>query len=369
MNRNTIRVLMISARADFGGGPEHVYRLLESLKEKAELFAAIPEDIPYYERICGLIGKEHVVAIPHRRFSFIYLLKIISFIFKKKINVVHSHGKGAGVYSRPAAFFTFSYCVHSFHGIHTGKYSRPAALLYRLYERLLSLITNQFIATGDGERNEALKAGLAPRKKISLVHNGVVIPGIQAAFPTGGEFNIITVTRFDEAKNPGLILPILQSLRGHYPDKKVKLIIVGSGPGSQETASDISLAGLNDMVEFTGSLSSVTDVYLRSFCYLSTSKMEGLPLSVLEALSFGLPCVVTDVPGNNDLIKPGLNGFLYGLHDPSQAADNIARLMTDENLWNIYSKNAATMIQQHYSTEQMGEKVLALYASLTGSAH
>ncbi len=367
MSLTPLSVLMISSRADYGGGPEHVFRLMESLSSRVKLFAAIPEDIPYYERICTLIGRDRVLIIPHRRFSLKYFYKLILFILKKNIIIVHSHGKGAGVYSRPAAFFTLSHCIHSFHGVHTDKYSRFGAYLYAAYERVLSLMTRHFITTGDGERREALKARLAPARKITLIHNGVAVPKVKANFPSAGVFNIVTITRFDEAKNPALIVPVLTALKNNHPDHKVKLIVVGDGPGREEIEADISLAGLRAMAEFTGVTDNVLDVYLRSFCYLSTSKMEGLPLSVLEALSFGLPCVVTDVPGNNDLIKPGINGFLYGLNEPSQAARDIIRLMTDDNLWHIYSRNAAEMIEQHFSTEQMSDKVLTLYKKTAGS--
>lgn len=369
MSSAPLNVLMISVRADYGGGPEHVFRLMESLGSRVNLFAAIPEDVPYYERISGLIRKEKILIIPHRRFSLFYLLKIIFYILKKNITIVHSHGKGAGVYSRPAAFFTLSYCIHSFHGVHTEKYSSLGRVLYSAYERLLSLVTHHFIATGDGERNEAIKAWLAPMRKITLIHNGVAVPRVRTKYPSDGVFTILTITRFDEAKNPALIVEVMSSLKNHHPEKQFRLIVVGDGEGREITETDIALAGLREITEFTGVIDNVSDVYLRSFCYLSTSKMEGLPLSVLEAMSFGLPCVVTDVPGNNDLIKPGENGFLYALNDPSQAAQDIIRLMTDENLWHIYSRNAAEMIIHNYSTEQMSDKVLALYHKTTGSTH
>lgn len=369
MSTHPLSVMMISARADYGGGPEHVFRLMESLGNRVKLFAAIPKDVPYYDRISGLIGKDRIVTIPHRRFSIFNLFKIIFFILRKNITVVHSHGKGAGVYSRPAAFFTLSYCIHSFHGIHTDKYSLPGRILYSLFERTLSFMTHHYIATGEGERHEAIKAWLAPLKKISLIHNGVVVPGAKAVYPSDGVFTIVTVTRFDEAKNPSLIAPVMAAIRKSHPEQKYKLIIVGDGPEREETEADISYHCVQEMTEFTGVINNVSDVYLRSFCYLSTSKMEGLPLSVLEALSYGLPCVVTNVPGNNDLIKPGFNGFLYGLHDPSQAARDIIRLMTDENLWHIYSHNAAEMIEHHYSTEQMSGKALALYHKTAEMSH
>jgi len=113
-----IKILHISSRADFGGGPEHLFQLLKSAKNKMDVFAACPNDFPYYEKYRELLGKDKIIIIPHRKFSPSVFVKLISFITGNGINIVHSHGKGAGIYSRLLYLFTNIKVVHTFHGLH-----------------------------------------------------------------------------------------------------------------------------------------------------------------------------------------------------------------------------------------------------------
>jgi hypothetical protein len=64
MNNNLKNILIITARADFGGGPEHVYRLLKLLHKDVNFFVACPKDYPYWERYSDIIGREKPFANP-----------------------------------------------------------------------------------------------------------------------------------------------------------------------------------------------------------------------------------------------------------------------------------------------------------------
>ena len=363
----TISVLMISSRADYGGGPEHVYRLIQNLKGRCRIYAAIPNDKPYFGKISRLIGTASTLTIPHRKFSAAALSAMVTFIKKNNIRIVHSHGKGAGTYSRLAAFLTGAKCVHTFHGIHTEKYNASGSLGYRMYEKISSFFTHSFIATGDGELARIKKFGFAPLNKITLIKNGVNIPERFAGFPESNGINLLTITRNDPVKNPALLIPILKELTGLLPNHKIMLNIVGHGFEDGGLASLFDAAGLSQNYTLLPPLPELTDVFLSSFCYLSTSKMEGLPLSVLEAQSYGLPCVVTDVPGNADIVTNKVNGYLFRPENPEDAARAIAGLTADRELWNLLSENSKNYIKQNFSVQKMADSVYTLYASLTGT--
>lgn len=361
-----ISVLMVSSRADYGGGPEHVYRLMQNLNGRCRIYAAIPNDEPYFGKISRLLGSAAVLTIPHRKFSASVLSAMITFIKKNNIRIIHSHGKGAGTYSRLAAFLTGAKCVHTFHGIHTEKYNAPGSLGYRMYEKISSFFTHSFIATGDGELDRIKKFGFAPPNKITLIKNGVNIPERFTGFPEGNEINLLTITRNDPVKNPALLIPIVKELTGLLPNHRVKLSIVGHGFEDGGLASMFDAAGLSQNYTLLPPLPELTDVFLSSFCYLSTSKMEGLPLSVLEAQSYGLPCVVSDVPGNADIVTNTVNGYLFRTENPEDAARAIADLAGNRELWELLSENSKSYIKQNFSVQKMADSVYTLYASLTG---
>lgn len=357
---------MISSRADYGGGPEHLYRLIQNLHHVCDIYATIPEDEPYFGKISGHIGISKVIKIPHRKFSINALHSIIGFIRQNNIDIVHSHGKGAGTYSRAASFFTGTKCVHSFHGIHTDKYRSLGSSLYIIYEKLSSYFTDAFIATGVGEKSRIQELGLAPSNKVVLIKNGVFIPEKTASFPDSETMNILTITRNDPAKNPELLIPILSKLVELNPVRTPILTIVGHGFTDGTLENSFSAAGLSKNYRLIASLPDLEDVFLNTFCYLSTSKMEGLPLSVLEAQSYGIPCIVSDVPGNSDIIQQGVNGAVYPLNSPEEAAKSIFELSRDENQWKLLSENSRKYISDNFNVRQMADSVFKLYTHLKG---
>ena len=79
---------------------------------------------------------------------------------------------------------------------------------------------------------------------------------------------------------------------------------------------------------FLGYRNDIPKLLKISNCYISLSKREGLPRSLMEATAAGLPCIVSDIRGNNDLIKNGINGFL--VNDSNECAEKINQLIHDE---------------------------------------
>ena len=140
------KILMISVRADYGGGPEHVFQLVRNISTQFDVYVALPCDKPYWGKFSRLLGSDKLIKIPHRRFSITELFKMLLFIKDNDIKVIHSHGKGAGLYSRLLKLIAPSSTkvIHSFHGVGIGEYSFLPRRLYIIYERLFSYLTNFF---------------------------------------------------------------------------------------------------------------------------------------------------------------------------------------------------------------------------------
>ncbi len=355
-----LRILMISARADFGGGPEHLYRLISLLADKHDIFAAIPDEKPYYELIAGIIGKERIFILPHRKFTLSHLTGLRKFIVTNKITVIHSHGKGAGTYSRPLRLLTCAAIVHSYHGIHIDKYGAAGSKLFIMLDRIFAALTNQFIAA-PGEYEEAKRRKLANPSKINIISNGVIIPDTAVNYCDGGVFNVLHITRFDEAKNPFLLPDIGSSLMKLTQPGKVIINVVGDGPEKPELIRMIDERGAAGFFRFHEPTSRISEYYLHSHCYLSTSKKEGMPLSVIESMSYGIPCVVTNVTGNNDLISEGINGFLYELTDPQKAAEKITELSSDFELWENLSAGGRNLARSRFNFSDKALEIEAVY--------
>ena len=176
MSDNSLRVLHITSRSDFGGGPEHLYQQILLQKSEINLFVAAPKQYPYFNKFRDITGEKNICRIDDRSFSIFDLIKLKNFVRKNKINLIHSHGKGAGLYSRLLTFFLGIKTIHTLHGFHYEDYSYFLRKLYFLYEILMSKITAKIICVSQNEKNILLKKRICGENKITVITNGVCIP-------------------------------------------------------------------------------------------------------------------------------------------------------------------------------------------------
>ncbi len=115
-----LSILHITSRSDYGGGPEHIRQLIKRLSPSFNFFVACPEDGQYHS---AFETYARCVPIPERKFSLSRLYALYRFIGDNGIDIIHSHGKGAGAYSRPLGLMTGRPVVHTFHGFHYGHLS------------------------------------------------------------------------------------------------------------------------------------------------------------------------------------------------------------------------------------------------------
>ncbi|WP_425058548.1 UDP-N-acetylglucosamine--peptide N-acetylglucosaminyltransferase GtfA subunit [Sporomusa carbonis] len=361
-----MNVLMISVRADYGGGPEHVFRLMQQIGNDVCLFVACPREYPYWERYCALVGVNNMIEIPHRKFSIASLWGLIRFVVSKEIDLVHSHGKGAGLYSRLISILMSKPCVHTFHGIHVGKYNSITRLIYLAYERLFSYMTNRLIAVSEGEAEIIRDYGICSNKKLKVIPNGVNIPdGVK--LPDKKEkrvFHIISVSRFDYQKNSQLAILIMKKLFEYYPMLSVQLDFIGTGEGEKELHRKISEEMPKLPIYFQGAVINPEEYYSRADCYLSTSRWEGMPLAVLEAMAWGLPVIATNVVGNKDIVRHGYNGFLFEVDQPEVAVQQIFTLMSDRALYRQFSEQARNLTTEQFSAAKMAERTYNVYCDV-----
>jgi glycosyltransferase involved in cell wall biosynthesis len=357
------RILYISARADYGGGPQHILLLISKLKEKLDIFVACPSDPPYWDLYNSELGPDKMFEIPHRSFSLTALLGLADFIRINRIDIVHSHGRGAGVYSRSLKLLCRRLkIIHTFHGIHYEQKRVWSKYFYILSEMLLARYTDYFICVSRGERADALRLHLCKQQSTLMIHNGIdVAPDLPcSSLPptTAGMFIVLHISRFDHFKNSGLIIEIADYMKRH--DSRILFCLIGDGP-EKNRLEELSRARGLENVLFLGFQPQASSYLQCANIYLSTSTKEGLPLSLLESLSAGIPIVASDIPGHDEIVFPGDNGFLFPINSPDIAANYLLRLKSDPALWERMSKNALGTYHNYFRTESMLEKLVALY--------
>ncbi len=327
------KILLLSLRADHGGGPKHVDLLINNLSSDMEIFLACPKDKPYYNMWSESKKVKDIFALPHRKFSVKKLLGLNKFIKDNDIEIVHSHGKGAGIYSRMLKILNPRLkIVHTLHGVHIGEYGFLKKSVYIFLERFLTLFTDKFINVSNSENSLCLKLRLFKKSKCEIVYNGIKAllkdDHAKIKFNLSGKRVVTTISRFDYQKNMSLAYEIAQNFKDN-PD----IVFLWLGDGDDRVKFEFMAQKDGANIIFTGFTDEVPAYLSTTDIYLSTSRWEGLPYALIEAQSLGIPIVATNVVGNNEVVENGKSGFLF--ESAQQACRDIEILLNDEK---IYSK-------------------------------
>ena len=144
--------------------------------------------------------------------------------------------------------------------------------------------------------------------------------------------------------------------------KDVHFVVAGNGD-IEKIQEILREKGCNQLVTFTGWIGpeQKKERMLKARVYLLPLYNEGLPMSVLEAMSYGLPIVSTIVGGIPELVQPGENGFLYQPGDSDVLADGIIKLLQDQNSAMEISRKNKKKIEKEYSLDVFALKLDIIY--------
>lgn len=361
------RVLLITGRADIGGGPEHVLQLVDGLAGRCQLFVACPQEAPYWDRYTARVGHARMLAIPRRRLSLAALWALRRFVGGHHIELIHSHGSAASAYSRPVGALSGVPVVHTHHGLFFV--SRPGGLKRRLrllIEKLLEKMTALSIFVSDGDQTLARSAGFG-RGVSRMIRNGVAVPSeIKTTDRVDAPLRIVTVNNYSEAKNPELLLAIIGKLATR-DEAAVEVHVYGDGDGRAAFESRLRAAGHDRFVRVHGAVPGLREQLPTHDVFLSCSRWEGLPYAVLEAMAAGLPAVLSRVPGHDEILAHGLAHGLhdcgYALDDPAEAVDRLLAFRTQDSR-QLAGARAQAVVRHHFGAGEMLDRTWAAYCDV-----
>lgn len=265
--------------------------------------------------------------------------QLCQIIRENRVDYIHCNTPVGGILGRLAGkrcrVKKVLYQAHGFH-FYKGAPKRNWILYYPA-ERLLARFTDAIIVINREDHETA--------KKFRLRNNGKIyyVPGVGIDLE---EFNgseehrnskrrelgfsdddlvIISVGELNRNKNTSVIISALGILK----DPHIHYIICGVGDEKKKLQSLARESGLEDNIHFLGYRSDVMELYAASDIFVMPSFREGLSRSVMEAMASGLPCIVSRIRGNVDLVQEGKGGFLCAPDSPEEFADAIRKCDTD----------------------------------------
>ena len=176
--------------------------------------------------------------------------------------------------------------------------------------------------------------------------------------PTG-ELRFISVGRLEPRKNQILALRAMPEVLKSIPN--AKLVLLGDGEDRQMLERKTDALGVRDAVVFAGNQSRPEDFLAEADVYLITSHMEGLPLSVLEAMAAGLPVIATNVGGMGDIVKD--NGVLIADDDLQALTKEMVRFARDPELRQRCGEASRELVKA-YDARACAESYRAIYNAI-----
>lgn len=239
---------------------------------------------------------------------------------------------------------------------------RGKRLLGRLAYRTLLKHTSGYIANSREIVDDLLAHGVPP-ERIFAVPNGVEIPDIGSGDVSGptdgpGPGQYVYLGRLGPEKRIDLMLNGF----ARFSDSSARLTIVGEGECRTRLERLASELGLQGRVVFPGRTDDVSKYLSWTHFYLSTSASEGMSNALLEAMSFGVVPLVSEVSGAKDIVDHGRSGFLF---EPDDLDDFVAKLelmrRTTATSYRAMSDAARASIRQHFGIERIANQHLHIY--------
>lgn len=273
----------------------------------------------------------------------------------KKINgidVIHLHSSKAGFLGRIVSFLLGEsnktiYTPHAISFLRLDVNPKKRKIFIWM-EKFASFFGGKIVACSQSEKEAIEEQGI---KIVTFINNGIKPLKIEKKVNTSDKITIISVGRLSIQKNPKLFNDIALEF---IDNPNIQFIWCGDGELKSElTSPNIKCTGWIERKELENYLANA-DIYL------STSLWEGLPLSVLEAMSIGLPVVLSDCVGNRDLVEN--NGFLY--NNKMEAIKNINELLKDKMLINKKGHNSKIIVKNKFNIRNMAIAYLKIYIEM-----
>lgn len=285
------------------------------------------------------------------------------------IDIIHCHQYTPWVYGVLAAAGLKTKVIFTEHG---RFYPDFGTWKRKLINPVLAWLTDATTAI-----SSATKQALVTHENLSARNIEVIYNGIKAVEPVPeetqqalkAELGIAasqtvfgTIARFDPIKNHLMMLRAFKDVLD--AGKDAKLVIVGDGEMRADIETLIKELGISDHVVLTGyqpqpaRYLSIMDIFLLS------SFSEGTSMTLLEAMSLGKPCVVTDAGGNAEVITNNEIGLVVANNDKSAFAKAMLQLNSDNALYNQFSVAAHLRFEKNFSVESMCTAFQAIYKRL-----
>ena len=308
-----------------------------------------------------------VCVIPEARLAFPRIARAALRALKgRPADILHSHRYKEHFLGAAIAAVRGSRLVATVHGLpEPARIRRPGfAIQNRVADRLLRHRFDAIVAVSDALRRSLIDQRGLPSSSVRVVPNGIPIVDRQIVqLPRPDVRHIGSVGRLVPVKRFDLFLDVAAAIHRVYP--QVKFSILGSGPDEALLKEKAAALGLSDHFSIEPLVQEPWRYYGSLDLYLNTSESEGLPLSILEAMTMRVPVIASAVGGIPEVISDGVDGFLVRSSSPGDYATRCLQLIADGGQREHVGSRGRERVIAAYSASGMAARYCEMYGKLT----
>ncbi len=380
-----MKVMRIITRLNIGGPALHATLLNEGLEHDGIQSLLVTGKVGKEEGDMSYLLSEKGRApriVPeltreiHPLLDVVCLWKLFQMMRRERPDIVHTHMAKAGTLGRLAATFArVPVRVHTFHGhVFQGYFRSCATRFFLTVERFLARRSDCLIAVSDHVRQEIChRYRIDTAQKVRVIPIGLNLePFLRLNGGDGrlrGELGlpppvrlIGTVGRLVPIKDHAFFLEAAETLVNR--DKHLHFVIVGRGEEETALRRLVKVKGLSRFVTFLGWRRDLTAVYPDLDLVVLTSRNEGTPVSLIEAMASGKAVVAMRVGGVPDVVQDAVTGYTVPLGDLAMFVEKVKLLLDSRDLRETMGQQGRSWVRERFAKEQLLQNMRALYEEL-----
>lgn len=382
-----VRVMDFRGTYKGGGGPDKTILNSAVLHDPARVDVLVtylrqPNDSEFQiPRMAAERSIKYTDLVDRSMMDMRCLLGLRRLIREHRIQVLHTRDDKTLLYGWLIKFFVPK--LRLMHTCHShAEYDREdfestdAFWKFSLRKRFILFLIKRHqkpvLTVSENTRERLIRGGLKKNEVVALP-NGIdtcfwkrdgVEPVLRKEFGLQSENILVgTVARITYDKDLPTFFEVARQVSEKIPEVVFAIVGDGNGDELQQARSEVERLGLGKRVLFTGHRNDLKEVYSSFDVFLMTSRTEGMPNTVLEAMSLQLPVVSTAIGGVPELVVDGETGILCPVGDTTTLAKAVASLVANEELRNSFGLAGRKRIEEHFDFVKRVKTMEEIYCS------
>lgn len=367
-----LKILLVYYEPQPSGQTTHVLSLACGLdRHRHHLTVILPENHEWSITVFRQAGVK-VVPLPLRKVVWKRraVIALARMVREQHYDIVHVHGQEAGLLARVAARLAGTQAI-----IYTPQTIDIRRVqwhwLYAVFERALAHITDAIVSVSESDRRRLIQWGIPPRKVVTIP-NGIDLARFGGPVDIGALRRalglavnrplMMQVGRLSVQKDPLTFVEGAAQVARECPE--AQFVLLGDGPLRGAVVTRIGELGLGASVHLVGWREDAFRLTAAADVVTLTSRWEGMPYALLEAMAWSRPVVATSVNGCPEIVVDGVTGFLSPPGDAEGWAKCVIDLLRDSSKATLMGQRGRRRVEERFAMDKVIAHIEKLYRQI-----